>query len=376
MRYGFVIAMTALAVTASPAALADERADAELSWERPWTAGDFLRVENLIGSITVDGASEPGIVRVRARVVAEGDDEPTARALADSIRLDVAEGEAGPVVRTAFPVDAHAGFRPPRAEDGGFLGRVTSWVTPLVRKRTVAVDWDGRPVQVGDVKGGAAVAVHLHVSLPLDSVAEFRQVLGTLDVARLRGATTLDLVEGRAEAVQMYGTLLVRTGGGAAAVKSFKGERLEVETVSGDIEVVDLNADAVTLSSTTGWVRGSSVSAGSLDVATARGDVEMDAVEPRALAVRADQGAVDFGTRLKRTREASIVAGGDVTLRVGEVTPFDLVATTRKGRISSKGIDLREIDGTDGAARWRRGAGGVDVVVTTTGGSLTVRGIR
>ena len=177
MRYGFVIATFGI-VLAFTAASAAEVAEAELTWEREWVPGSFLRFENLVGSITVDGASDPGVVRVRARVLAEAEEADEARALAESIALEVVEGEHGPTVRPTWPTDRATAFRPPTSEAGGFMSRMTSWVSSHVRKRTVAVEWNGRSVEVGDVKGGTELAVHVHVSIPLDSVTEFRQVLG------------------------------------------------------------------------------------------------------------------------------------------------------------------------------------------------------
>lgn len=375
MRTGIVIAMVTI-VTVGAAAAA-EVAEVERSWERAFAPGDALRIENLVGSITVDGASDPGVVRVRARVVAEADDAEAARALAEAVDLEVVDGDPGPTLRPTWPVDRITAFRVPASETGGFVSRVTSWVGSKIRKQTVATEWDGRAVEVGSAKGATPLAVHLHVSLPLDTVTELRQVVGTLDVARLRGDTTLEIVEGQAEAMQLYGTLRVRTGGGDVGIKTFKGDTLVVETSSGPVEVVDARVDRADIRTGAGPVRIESAQAESLGVRSASGDVLLVAVESRALDVRSEQGEVDVATRLKRTREATIVSGGDVVLRVGEVTPFDLVATTRKGGVDAKGIDLEPIArADDGLPRWRRGHGGVDVRVEALRGSLTVRAIR
>ena len=376
MRYAIVIAIVGIVLLA-PVATADEVADVERTWERPFEPGAFLRVENLVGSMTVDGASEPGIVRVRARVVAEGATWDEATALASTVDLAIEDTARGPVVRTTWPTDRHPAFRPPRAEDAGFMSRMTSWISPIVRKRTIAADWGGRSVEVGDIRGAPAIAVHLHVSLPLDSVTEFRQVLGTLDVARLRGETTLEIVAGDVSAAQLYGRLSVRTGGGQVAVKNFKGEALDVLTSSGDIEVVDVHADHVTLTASSGWVRGNTVDAELLSIESGAGDVELQGIEPRALDIRAPDGAVDIATRFKRTRQATISSGGDVTLRVGEFTPFDLVAETAKGDVKARGVKMDVVErDNDGPTHLRRGSGGIDVVVRAERGSITVRPIR
>ena len=376
MRYGIVIAIAGI-VLCAPLVTAGEIADVERTWEQPFEPGAFLRVENLVGSITVDGASEAGVVRIRARVLAEGDDWEAATALASTVDLEVEQTERGPVVRTTWPTDRHPAFRPCRAEDSGFMTRMTSWVSPLVRKRTVATQWRGRSVEVGNVRGAPAIAVHLHVSLPLDSVTEFRQVLGTLDVARLRGQTDLEIVAGDISAVQLYGRLSVRTGGGSVEVKTFKGDALDVLTSSGDIEVVDIRADRVGLTASSGWVRGDTVEAESLSIESGTGDVELQGIEPRVLDIRAPDGAVDIATRFKRTREASILSGGDITLRVGEFTPFDLVTETGKSDLKARGVKMEVVErDNDGPIHLRRGSGGVDVVVRAEKGSITVRPIR
>ena len=84
-------------VAVAPAAAGVETARAETTWEAPWTAGSFLRVEDLVGSITVDVAKDPGRVRIEARVVAEA--EQAARALGP--RGDVLLGLAGLVADRA-----------------------------------------------------------------------------------------------------------------------------------------------------------------------------------------------------------------------------------------------------------------------------------
>ena len=88
MRYGIVIAIVGI-VLCAPLAAAGEIADVERTWEQPFEPGSFLRVENLVGSITVDGASEAGVVRIRARVLSEGDDWEAATALASTVDLEV-----------------------------------------------------------------------------------------------------------------------------------------------------------------------------------------------------------------------------------------------------------------------------------------------
>ncbi|MDX1390028.1 MAG: hypothetical protein R3344_12605, partial [Acidobacteriota bacterium] len=83
-----------------------------LRFEETLNAGEGFHVENLLGSITVEGGGPAGKVTVAARVVAEAETGEQAAALADTIRLASQDKDDWLRVRVSYPVDRHPAFRP------------------------------------------------------------------------------------------------------------------------------------------------------------------------------------------------------------------------------------------------------------------------
>ncbi len=371
MRFRCAGAMAAMALVATSASFAGESAETALRTETALSAGARFAIENLLGSTTVVGGGEAGRAVVEARVVAEADSKDAARELADSVRLEASAGDAAGV-RVAFPVEAHPAFRLPRSEVDGLLSK---WVTPLVRKSSVAVQYGGRSVQVGQARGATALSVHVTVTLPYDTAVAIRQVAGSVECSRYRGSVAVESVEAGVNGSQLYGDLKIRTSGGAVDVRSFRGGRLEIVTGPGDVTIAGIDADEASLTTAGGSVRGSRVQVGDLAVDAAEGSVELEGVEPAALAIRAGSGDVDLSTHFKRLRSASIDAeSGDVTLRVGTLSRFALAARLGRGEVKAKGVDLEEDRAAgDEFVHYRRGTGGPELRVVAGRGDVTLR---
>jgi hypothetical protein len=358
-------------VLAAGAAAALERAERELELEQALADGSRLAVENLIGSMTVRSGRQPGVVTVNAQVVAEADGREQANALLDSIRLETRQGADGPLIHVAYPVDDQTAFRMPRSETAGLIAK---WVPPLLHKKTVAVHYDDRLVQVGKAKGASAVAVHLVITLPLETRASFTQTVGTIHCSGLRADVGLEVVEGTVLAEQLYGGLQARTASGELTVLKFRGERFDLQTSSGNMELVDVEARDSMLRSASGTISGREIRADSMTVDTATGDVSLADLETGSLKLSTEAGKVDLASELQRTREASIRSStGDVTLRVGSLAPFMLEARTEKGSFKNRGVQLEVIDEDERGASLRRGSGGAEVEVATVSGEVVVR---
>lgn len=358
-----ILLVAALAVSG---AAASERAETRLTHEQPLAAGGWIGVENLVGSMTVRSGGKPGLVTVEARVVAEADTRELASALAGSVRLDLRDGDAGRLVHVSYPVEQHSAFRMPRSESEGLIAK---WMPPLLHRKTVAVSYDDRLVQVGKSKGASALAVHLEIRLPLEIRASLTQTVGTIHCLGLRGEIDLEVVEGTLLAEQIYGGLQARTAGGELTVTKFRGERFDLQTSSGDIALADVEAGETRLRSSSGAIEGRTISAGAMTVDTATGDVTLEDLESIRLILNTESGHVDLGSKLQRTREASIhSASGDVTLRVGMLAPFDLEARTESGSFKNRGVSLEVLDEDDRGASVRRGRGGAELQIATVSG--------
>jgi hypothetical protein len=330
-------------------ASAGDRFEKNLTHEEMLPAGARLNFDNLIGSIKLLPGRAGTPLLVEARVVVEADSAEKAKALADSLTLERRQvpGEVG--IHVAYPVKRHASFRLPRSEKDGLLNK---WVTPLVRKSTVSVEYDGRMVEVGGAKGAAAIAVHVEVTLPLDLVATIRQTVGTIQCTGLRTSLDLQIVQGDAILEQIFGDLRARTGGGGLHVWKHHGEVLDLQN----------------LLSGAGMIHGSDIQAGVLRVESDSGNVKLDDVKPESFEVITASGNIELGMPLARTRNGSIESGdGDVTLRVGRLAPFDLLARTQSGAVKTQDLDIELLAQDEEGSRYRRRNGGIDLRVTTGG---------
>ncbi len=350
---------------------AAESFELTLTHEENVAVGAFVGVENLLGSITVGPGMNGRRLSVEVRVVAEAPTRGEARDLARTVRLRRDDAAGGATHHVVFPVDRYTAFRPPRSETAR---RVVRWITPLLRKSTVAAEYDDRLVEVGRARGATALAVHVKIGLPLDVRSSFRQIAGSVTVEGLRGDVALESVNGDLDARQIYGDLVARTGSGALRVWKFHGKRFDVRSSSGDIALTDIRADEARVTSASGWIRGQTLGGASIYIGSDSGDMELVDVESNVFDIETVNGKVDLTPRLDRVREGSIrTASGDVTLRVGELSSFDLEAETGNGSATFRGVKLDLDDFRDDGGHFVRGRKGSRLRVATGGGDLVVR---
>ena len=121
--------------------------------------GDRFRVENLLGSVTVEGGGPAGRVTISAKVVAEGETPDQAQSLAESIALTHQPGDgAFRVVWQGPGLDAAGTGIGSRSFDaaGDPLGddvTVNVYGTDDQQFPTVSVLPDGRSVAIWDSRG-------------------------------------------------------------------------------------------------------------------------------------------------------------------------------------------------------------------------------
>jgi len=365
-----VLLLAALAALSSPSFGGNERVERTIRHEAQTRAGRPILVENLIGSLTVRAGETRGKTLVEARIVVEAESKDVARELAESIVLSTPSEDGRSTIRVGYPLERHSAFRLPRSEKDGFLDK---WVTPFVRKSTVAAVYDGRTVEVGQAKGAAAIAVHLAVTVPLDVQVSCKQVVGSLHVVGVRGSFTLEAVEGQILAEQIYGALDVRTGGGEVLVRKFNGKEFRLQTGSGNVTLVEIQADQATLLASSGKIEGQAITTGKLDVDSGAGPVRLTDIDAESLTVDSESGAIDVAARITRTREASIQsADGDVTLRVNRTTPFELRAASEAGSVKHRDLAAEVVDEEKNSLHLVRGKGGAALSVTTGKGEVVV----
>jgi len=360
---------TALAFAAT--ATAGERFEKQLELESTLAEGGLLRVENLLGSITIHGGGDPGTILIEGRAVIEAGDSIQARELADSVRLVPDANSEGTTIHVAYPVERHTAFRLPRSEVDGLMSK---WITPLVRKKTVAVQYGGRSVEISRGNRAAAMAVHLDVTVPFDIRSSFRQIVGSIGGSALRGEMLLEIVEGSVLVEQVYGSLEARTGGGEISITSFRGERLAVQTGSGRVSLVEAHAVETSLRTGSGTVVGRDIVSDSLELASDSGNIELTNVEPVRFDVDLGSGWIDLATKLMKTKEANIRSrSGDVTLRVGRLSSFDILAVAGPKKVKARGLSVEWMPEGEGEFRLVRGRQGAAMRIATQTGDVIVK---
>jgi DUF4097 and DUF4098 domain-containing protein YvlB len=344
-------------------ALALETAERTLAVDAARGTRGVVRIENLLGSVRL--VSGTGVVRVEARAVAEAATPDEARALVDAIRLD--RGPNG--VHVAYPLDRTTSFRPPK---DGMKGLLSRWTAPVLRRKHATVEYGGRAVEITAGRKATGLAVHLTVHVPLDAAVSVLQAAGAIHCENLRGDLRLETVSGDVAAERVFGTIDVATEDGDVSVTSFQGKRLAVRTGSGNVDLLTVRAEEARLATGAGAIRGEAVMAGDLEVESVSGDVELRGVEPGRVAARTESGKIDLATQLSATREADIrSASGGVTLRVGELSHFDLLAETESGEVKTLGLELAVVELDGRTSRLRHGAGGKNLRVNAP--SVVVR---
>ena len=371
---GCAIALGIVAVTgAFPVAAGTETSEKTVTREEKLVTGTKLRVENLLGSMTVTGGGAPGMIRIEARIVADADSREQADALAAGIRVERSDRSGLATLRVGYPTGTTKTFRAPRGETNAFQRLIGS-----MKRDKVSVQYGDDTVEIGPSKEAVAAAVHLKIVVPSDIHASFFQAVGSLSGARVRGTMEFESIAGAVTIEQAYSRLGVRSGGGDVVLRTFKGDSIEIESGAGEMKIDDVQTKGATFKSTSGSIHGVRILAGSMIAMSESGDVQFSDVDPTKVRIETDSGEVDLSTRLRSTHEASIRSGsGDVTLRVGDVTPFLVEAKTTSGSVSTKGVPhLDVLEESKTSAKYRRGSGGVTVSVETASGDVEVSAIR
>ncbi len=227
-------------------------------------------------------------------------------------------------------------------------------------------------VHLGPEKTASAVAVHLTVRLPHGVHASARQVAGPVRCLRLRGKLELEAVHGEVFASQVHGSLRARTEGGDIVLKTFKGDALDLASGAGDLELIDATARQAMLRTGGGRIGGRLVTSSALAIESEAGDVRLEEFESVKLDVKTGSGLVILASRLRRTRDVSIeTRGGDVMLRLSDLAPFDLAATTKSGSVQTRGLSRVEVlEEGAGGARLRRSTGGASLRIHAPAGKV------
>lgn len=306
-------ALAALVLTcAVPSARAGDAQDFSKTLDKTIavSANTSVSIENMAGEVHVTRGGPQ--LDVHATVVSAGADAAAARALADTIRLDVTRDGDRVMVHVHYPVKAHDTYRyipthgAQRREHGfSFLGMHFG-------SGSSSFDYQGHRVRVYRGKDkGVPLHVDLAVTVPAGLHASIDNRVGRMHANDVQGDLSLKTASGDIDAHAVTGTLDMHSGSGDMAVDNLKGT-LRVRTGSGDVKLQGIQG-GVDVATGSGDIHGGDIHGDRLQIRTGSGDIKLDDL---AGDMKVETGSGDIGLRdIKSVTEARIGSGsGDVEL--------------------------------------------------------------
>ena len=313
---GAVLASAALALALSrpsPAG-ADE--------PRRWTfLAEGLQVVNLIGEVRVEAAAGD---RFEVEAWVRGED-----AGSESLDFVVEEGRTTSL-RVEFPVGEHDAFHYPNARGSVRIGdrgrgRDGTGLSDLLRSLS------GDRVTVSNRSGDVEIWCDLVIRVPNGKELLMGNGVGDVHAQGVTGDVELKSAAGRINVASHKGDLVADTGSGDVTVEGVSGD-IVIDTGSGDVDAKTLDGDRVTVDTGSGEVVLASVSCDELSVDTGSGDVEVSDLEARDATVDTGSGSVILTG--VRCRGLSVDTGsGDVEVTLLETQPGHLDVDTGSGDI-------------------------------------------
>ena len=318
--------------------------------------GTRVSVENLVGQVRVSqGASE---LQVSATVVAGGKDQAAARALADTIKLDVRKSEGHLVVHVDYPVAQHDRYEyfpthPEQKHPASVRVLGFQFSSSFSRSRS-SLSYQDHDVQVFQNEStGVPLHVDLDIRLPAGAEAEVINHIGQIGAQELKNTLALRTDSGDISAQAITGALGIKSGSGDARVVQQNGS-LGVQTGSGDITAQQVTG-AVDLHTGSGDIDGQGLHGDSLALTTGSGDIGLKDVNG-ALKLKTGSGDIK-ATDVNKALDAQLQSGsGDIELRgdLSSLTGFDVQTGSGDvtlGTAHPPAVHL-EISGSDIQSHW------------------------
>ncbi len=213
------------------------------------------------------------------------------------------------------------------------------------------------------------------ISVPADSQVTVRTTSGDITIGGLGSealAPDLTTVSGNIEARDLAGGLKASTASGDLDLRDVAG-RLEVQTSSGEVNLQDGALSGAQVRTTSGDIdlRGAS---GRLELNSTSGEISVRDARDGALNISASSGDISYqGSLAAGSHQVSTVSGG-VDLRLPEDSSLRLRATTVSGDLGMEGFEDQRIEQSRRELNGSVGTGAADVSVVTTSGDVSVRG--
>lgn len=320
------------------------------------SSGTRVSVENLVGQVRVSqGGPE---LQVSATVVAGGKDQVAARALADTIKLDVRKSEGHLVVHVDYPVGQHDRYEyfpthPDQTHPESVHVLGFQFSSSFSRSRS-SLTYQSHDVQVFQNEStGVALHVDLNIRLPAGADAEVINHVGQIHAQDLENTLALQNDSGDISAQGITGDLAIKSGSGDTRVAQLHGS-LGVHTGSGDVTAQQVTG-AVDLHTGSGDINGDGLHGESLALTTGSGDIDLKDISG---ALKLNSGSGDItANNVAKIPDARLQSGsGDIELRgdLSGLKGFDLQTGSGDvtlGTANPPAVHL-DISGSDIQSHW------------------------
>lgn len=339
IRYLFpVLILVALGVAG--VARADATVTRSLNQSIAVPVGDSVKVENLVGHMTVTRGS--GSLQVTAKVVAGGSD---AAALARSVKLDVSTTGKQVTVHVHYPVNQYSTYlyNPPHVTTSNngsacFLGLI------CIRGNGHSdIDYQGARVRVNENgNSGTPLYVDVAVQLPASVNASFANAMGLLEASHLTDTLSFATEGSDISLRNLTGDVTAETRGGDIDVNNITSQTLDLDTSGGDVNGAGLKG-SIKLQTAGGDAELKTI-AGTLHASTSGGDLrangELSAL--RTLYAHTSGGDLRVSGDASTLRDLDVsTGGGDAVLRLNKLS-MHLEASASGGDVN---VHLPDISG-------------------------------
>lgn len=192
----------------------------------------------------------------------------------------------------------------------------------------------GDRVQIRGSGRGLEAWADLVIEVPVNSTFSLFLAVGEVEAHGIDGDVSLETGSGPVSATDITGSLHVDTGSGRVTVRGVRGS-LTVDTGSGRVDVSDVVGREIDLDTGSGGITGVGLEADVLRVDTGSGRIELEEISAREVLLDTGSGSVDIELLTDVDRLEIDTGSGSITVRA----PANLGAMVEIDT-GSGGIDL------------------------------------
>lgn len=238
------------------------------------TPGSVLKVENLVGYVTVVAGGDK--ISIKASVIAGGDTDEAAKALADTVKLSLTHDGNNVTLHVDYPVATHDAYLylPTRPEATSEHGINVFGINISPSTSRSSLTYQGHQVEIYQGQNmGVPLHVDLIVQVPVGSDTRIENHVGNMQAQQLNGNLALSNSSGDMRISDISGTLSTTTGSGDTNVSNQHGA-LTIRTGSGDITLDTIVGDTH-ITTGSGDIQASTVQAGRVEISAGSGDIAL-----------------------------------------------------------------------------------------------------